>query len=350
MLGKYDVDQGEVEITPLNQVSAFSTVLKTMYMYEEPDVLGRRLRWAFDSPQLLVIPRAGLWENAYYERDSRSLQFFSFKNPFNLQEMIHTSLSRDIVAHETGHAVLDGICPHLYNAITPQSLALHEAIADITALLMSIRSRKLVELVLKQTGGSIDQSTHFSSIAEQFGMAMGQSALRNLLNHKTLDEVNPVEPHALSEVLTGAFYSMLMNIFNRRKKEIAEKQGVSEYSASGKALVDSGNQFKRMLLRALDYLPPGEVSFADYGRAFIAADQVFHPEDTEERDWIRQEFVRRKIIAQESDLQVPVQDCVLDKVDLVDLLDSNWAAYEFANQNRSLLGIPNGISFQVDRV
>jgi hypothetical protein len=49
-------------------------------------------------------------------------------------------LSRDIVSHETGHAIIDGVAPDLYNAVTPQSLALHEAMADLAALLLAFET------------------------------------------------------------------------------------------------------------------------------------------------------------------------------------------------------------------
>ena len=130
-------------------------------MYEDQGVLGREVRWAFDAPQLLIVPRAGLMENAYYERDSHSLQFFFFPSSQDEKEMVYTSLARDIVAHETGHAILDGIAPHLWFAITPQSRALHEAIGDLTALLVSIESNKLRESVLKKTNGSIQRFDPF---------------------------------------------------------------------------------------------------------------------------------------------------------------------------------------------
>ena len=87
------------------------------------------------------------------------------------------------------------------------------------------------------------------------------------------------EPHVLCEVLTGALYSIIMKIHSARVGELAERENKSEFSVSGKALAISADHFKRMILRALDYLPPGEISFADYGRAIIAADQASHPEN-----------------------------------------------------------------------
>src|SRR6185295_18081466 len=119
---------GGRELSPgVLSVSVFGTVHKVISLFEEPDTLGRRIDWAFDGPQLLVVPRAGDTANAFYERYSRSLQFFHVDRPG--VGRVYTAASQDIVAHETGHAVLDAIAPDLYDAVTPQSLAMHEAIA-----------------------------------------------------------------------------------------------------------------------------------------------------------------------------------------------------------------------------
>lgn len=351
VLGRYDLPK-EPDITSraFSQVSVFATVLKTIYMYEEADTLGRRIRWAFHAPQLLVIPRAGRWDNAFYERDSHSLQFFYFQSPKNPSELIYTSLARDIVAHETGHAILDGIAPHLWDAITPQALALHEAVGDLTALLVSLRSGKLKEAVLERTGGSIENATHFSAIAEDFGLARGSGALRSLLNETTLNDVDRSQPYALCVVLTGALYKVLVKMHEARKKLYAARLNRSEYSVSGKALVDAAQHFKRMTLRALDYLPPGEVSFADYGRAIIAADQASHPKEAQERDWISDEFVRRGLVGDRAALQPVPPAGDLKGLDLGTLTRSDWAAYDFANsrRGRQLLGIPANTPFQVE--
>ena len=164
-------DENDLNSLDFNQVSVFATILKTMDMFEEADTLGRPLTWAFNGPQLLVIPRAGEWANAFYERETHSLQFFYFPPESNPDKPVFTSLSHDIVCHETGHAILDGIAPDLYNCISPQALALHEAIADLTALILALRSNSLRTAVLDQTGGNLKGGTAFSRVAEEFGRA-----------------------------------------------------------------------------------------------------------------------------------------------------------------------------------
>ncbi len=345
-LGSYKVDRKRIYSAHFIQVSVFATVLRTMYMYEEQDTLGRRVAWGFDAPQLLVVPRAGWWANAYYERRSHSLQFFSFRAG---NKLIHTSLSRDIVAHETAHALIDGIDPDLYDALDPQSLALHEGVADLTAVLIAFRSGKLRRAVLDKTDGSIEKSTNFSSIGEQFGRAIDPSGqagwLRNLLNEDKLDPdgdpADEPEEHELSQVITGVLYRFLTVLHTDYKRGLAERFGTSTFAVSGRALFGASEQFKRMILRGLDYLPPGEVTFADYGRAILAADQASFEDDTWRR-WLRENFVSRGIVREESDLDVEtnVPNRAIRDVDLQGLVDSDWVAYTFAEKNRELLGIP----------
>lgn len=355
-------DPNDLNSLDFNQVSVFATILKTMYMFEEPDTLGRPLTWAFNGPQLLVVTRAGEWANAFYERETHSLQFFYFQPESDPEKTVYTSLSHDIVAHETGHAILDGIAPDLYNCISPQALALHEAVADLIALTLALRSAPLREAVLAQTGGDLKGRTAFSKVAEEFGQASDSEsdALRSLFNKRTLnpkdkskDEfgtpnlVARNEPHDLSEVLSGAFYSVLIKIFQQTRKTKDRTTG-KPYTLN-KALWVAAERLKRMIFRALDYLPPGEVSFADYGRAIIAADQASHPHDKQERQWICDEFVKRHMVTGEGALKVETNFKArqLAGLDLQTLVDSDWAAYEFANENRKFLGIPEGVHFRV---
>lgn len=348
VIGEYEIaDRTAVSSRDLLAVSVFATVQKTMQLFETKDALGRPLTWAFNAPQLLVVPQAGRMPNAYYERESRSLQFFFFAAKNNPERTVYSCASRDIVAHETAHAILDGILPDLYNASTPQALALHESIADLTALLSSFECRELAAAVLRVTGGRIDEPTAFSAIAEEFGIERGGSGpLRTLRNTKSLDPKDKLnfvardEPHDLSEVLSGALFGVMVAVYAQWRKKYEEPMT---------ALAIASRQFRRMIYRALDYLPPGEISFADYGRAILAADQAHHPDEASGRKALIEEFVKRRIVPNARTLSVKTNHRLkaVAAVDVETLATSDWAAYEFANQNRKLFGIPEDVHFRV---
>jgi hypothetical protein len=378
----HPVSMGDPDVDPAaTAVSVFGAVHKTIGMFEEQDALGRPVDWAFDAPQLLVVPRAGEMANAYYERESDSLQFFFFADPTRAGRWIHTANSQDIVAHETAHALLDGIAPDLYSAISPQSLAIHEAVADLASLLVSLRSRELTRRVLEDTGGLIDNSNAFSGLAEQFAIGLDPERyyLRNLNNTTRVQDVPSHEPHELSTVLSGAFYRLLLMTYNELRGHYASKStpdpGVvaepeanyvektatageppsSTRSTSGalgsdaKALFVAGERIKRTLLRGLDYLPPGDVNFADLARAVLASDEASHPDSSTLREWLVQEFVTRGMVPGRKDLDVRTNfdRKSLREVDIAELVASDFAAYRFAEGNRAWLKIPRNTPFEV---
>ncbi len=379
--GRYELPKGKDLNDPtFMQVATFGGVYKTLDMFEEADTLGRRVQWAFPGPQLMVLPRAGEWANAFYERGSRSIQLFYFV-PQGGSQPVYTCHSQDIIAHETAHAVIDGVAPDLYNATSPEALAIHESMADLATLIMAFRSRELAARVLAQTGGLLNQSSAFTAIAEQFGSALRENrhALRDLKNETTMNDSNldRSSPHALSEVLSGALYAVMVKIYDElrqmpedveapatplavnaefqqwaksaepsaRKFRAGERRG----TAPGRALFIAGERFKRSVLRGLDYLPPGEVSFADLGRAMLASDEASHPDSGQQREWLKQEFVRRGIVARGATLEVDTnyENSKVAALDLEELVRSDWLAYQFANENRTLLNIPRKVPFEV---
>ncbi len=353
-LGRYQIaDEKDIYSSDFMSVSAFGTVLRTMHMFEEEDTLGRRLNWAFDGP-LSILPRAGLDRNAYYDRETQTLKLCYFGKPGDPSHNVYTALSRDIVCHETGHAILDGIAPHLLyasKARAPQTYALHESVADLTAVVMSFRSGHLREAILEETRGSIDNVSAFSSIGEEFGKEfLSLDCLRDLRSPLCIGDVSPDDEYELSQVLSGALYKMIIGMHNRWWQRFSGEGAALDYSQSGKALAIAVDHFKRMIFRALDYLPPAEVSFADYGRAIIAADQASHPNDPKEREFICQEFTERGIVDSPEAMEVETdyEHAAVKELDLEAVMDNDTAAHVFVDQNRDLLNIPAGVAFNLE--
>ncbi len=361
----YLIDPSDFQEPEYRAVLVFGSVWKTIDMFEDENILGsrRKLAWAFGAPQLLIVPRAGEWPNAFYERESHSLQFFYFETD---RGTLNTCLSADIVAHETGHAVLDAICPDLYDATSPQSLAIHESIADLTAICRALDNRPLVDEIGSRPEWTIRESSQFTALAEEFGNAISlgrRSYLRNAYNNKTLcddapkeDQVARDEPHALSEVLTGALYRAFVAQYEKfYDKYMADEDDreKAQKAARGKALGIARDRFSRIVFRALDYVPPGEVSFADLGRAIVAADMAAYPSDDDnaDRQVIIDEFVRRCIVATADELMVPtlyeLESLSNPEADFDAIRDSEWHAQQFVNDNRNVFGIPSGVAFEL---
>jgi len=226
---------------------------------------------------------------------------------------------------------------------------------------MALDSWTLRRSILEESESSLEDSTAFSFIGDEFAEVLkGTRGLRNLCNKKKLSDVRGDEPHDLSEVLSGALYSVMVYIHEKLKAKYSKardraKLAYPRSSTSGMTLWAAARRLKRMVFRALDYLPPGEISFVDYGRALIAVDEVAYLEDADKiRDRICEEFTSRCIVSSKSELELTAKfddefDEALKDIDVPTLHRSDYAAYEFSRKPkiRQLLCIPPDIRFEV---
>lgn len=334
-------------------INAFGTAWKTVTMFERPLGLGRRVRWAFPGEQLLIVPRAGRRENAFYDRRTRSLQFFSFSTPGG--DEVHTALSRDIVAHETGHALLDAVAPWLADTVGPESIATHEAVADLVAVLAAIDLAPLRERVLEAVGNDLASPNSFARVAEEFGRTRsgalpGHVALRDLRNTLRPADVPPNKPHELSQVLSGLLYDTLAATYESVRAGLAPS-GLSPATVANRALGAASQLVQRLLIQGLDLLPPGEVGFADVGRAVLAADRALQPDDARlgpHRVALAERFVARGVVSAAAALDQVVPEGLSIPADEVGpLLTSDWLAHRYVDVRRDLLGIPVGARVRV---
>jgi len=199
--------------------------------------------WAA-TQNLFVIPRAGRQLNAFYDR--RALKFFYAQDPITRQ-IVYAANSTDVVSHEAGHAILDAIRPDLFHMQAMEVWAFHESFGDINAILNIMQHDEILDRALLETNGDIKQTNIISQLAEEMGHAifnltkgkMGHSAasLRNAVNSFTYTEPERLprsgldtqlisEPHNFSRVFTGAWYDILVGIY-----EIEKANGLPPKSA-----------------------------------------------------------------------------------------------------------------------
>lgn len=246
-----------------HQLNTYAIAVRAIELVEME--LGRELRWGFDASRLIILPHAGSLANAFYSEDTHSLQFYSFRSGPDKQ-VYHTSLSHDIVAHETGHAILDAVRDRYTEGLHPETSALHEAIADLTAVFAALSH----DIILKKVAKKMEQANFISDIAEHF--EGNHQALRNLLQSPKPESYwqKKLSPHDRSLKLTCAIYEALLAL--QKNRIDAGMDHVSALKLARKAL-------QRMVVRGLDFLPPADGTFQDFGIAIIKADTVANPQD-----------------------------------------------------------------------
>jgi hypothetical protein len=239
--------------------------------------------------------------NAFYSRNDKALKFGDFNMPGTTPpQKVYTCRSLDIVSHETGHAILDGLKPGwLLSSNPPQTGGLHESFGDLTAIFLTLSQLDQVEAIIAYTKANLHNKNFLADLAEQFGLALGRSnGLRNADNDLKLSEVG-TEVHAISQVFTGGIYDVLADIFAFERKP-AEKDDAS-------VLYEVGQYMLSLLLRAIIAAPDTAATFADVANkmlAFCAADG----KPAQYRTFMRNRFIFREVVVSPTPLMADAED------------------------------------------
>ena len=306
-----------------HQQMVYAVMMTTIRNFER--ALGRRILWAEqiphnDRPQkpsratrpplqfgfvqrLRVYPHALRQANAFYDPERKALLFGYFNaNPADpgLQlpgSTVFTCLSHDIIAHETTHAILDGLHRRYIFATHPDTRAFHEAFADIVALFQHFTFPEVLRHQIALTRGDLQQQNLLGQLAQEFGRATGgYGGLRDAIGGFDQNgEWKPKSPsiddyrtqkefHARGSILVAAVFEAFVNVYRERIRKVLRiatngtgnlPQGellpdlVDELA---RVAADTAATVLRICIRALDYCPPVDLTFGDYLRALITAD------------------------------------------------------------------------------
>jgi hypothetical protein len=256
--------------------------------------LGRRVPWDFGTHQLYLVPHGEIRANAYYSPAKRAVIFGLV--PMADGSTLYSCLSHDIIAHETTHAILDGLRPGFFTAGLPDQGAFHEGFADVVALLSVFGVPAVAEAALGNVDGdqllSASQvtadklkSSFLLQLAEQFGEAVhGRrgSPLRESVNlpPETDWEHDPEfqEVHRRGEVLVAVLTDAFLQMWLGRLKELF-KPGRASRTLAAEEGAKAAEHLLNMVIRAIDYLPPVEFEFSDFLEAILVSDAELVPDD-----------------------------------------------------------------------
>jgi hypothetical protein len=301
------------EGTPqFHQQMVYAVTMRTIRTFEQ--ALGRVALWApgidADSlgsartfvQRLRIYPHALREKNAYYDPGRKAILYGYFPEQEELGGMpngiVFTCLSHDIIAHETVHALLDGLYPRFMEPTNPDVWAFHEAFADIVALLQHFSIPEVLKSQLSHTRGNLKIENLLGELAQQFGRATGaRASLRDAIGavdpntgtwHRKLPDPflfkHTIEPHARGAIFVSALFDAFIEIYEAQSADLLRlATGGTGILPAGSIPPDLVNRLAaeaakaashllNICIRGLDYCPPVDITFGDYVRAVITAD------------------------------------------------------------------------------
>lgn len=287
--------------------NVYAVVMATVARFEL--ALGRRAPFAFPGGGLYpgaapgrghvlkAAPHAFAEANAFYSRRDEGLFFGYFPGASG---NVFSCLAHDVVAHETAHALLDGLRTRYADPSSPEQAAFHEAFADIVALLSVFRNRAVVDAAFGATTKTLTpkaltekelKESALGGLAEQMGTELDpvrRKALRTSVelpvSDKHLQSQEFEEPHRRGEILVAAVMNAFIGVWRRRLGPIGLDAG---RALDRERVIEEGSEaaahLLTMLIRAVDYAPPVDLQFSDYLSAVLTADHQLYPDDRKYR-------------------------------------------------------------------
>jgi hypothetical protein len=310
--GNPQFHQQMVYAVAMSTIQHFERALGREIFWSELEITSKSEKKKKYKPirRLRIYPHALREANAYYDPDKKALLFGYFPaRPESAGTempggMVFTCLSHDIVAHETTHAILDGMQRYFLEPSNVDALAFHEAFADLVALFQHFTYPEILRRQLQCARGDLAGESLLGQLATEFGQAIGgRGALRSAIgeydeNHKWQRRepapdmmLTEKEPHDRGALLVAAVFDAFLAIYRHRTSDLlriaTEGTGVLPAGDLHPDLVNrlaneaakSAEHVLLMCIRAIDYCPPVDINFGDYLRALITADYDLVPDD-----------------------------------------------------------------------
>ena len=350
--------------------NVYAIVMRTLARFEF--ALGRRVPWSFGGHQLNVAPHAFAEANAFYSEEDKGLFFGYFEGNTT---RVFTCLSHDVVAHETTHALLDGLRTGFTELSGPDQAGFHEAFADVVALLSIFSLPEIVAALLNEEfrparqGGEIRlidakrveaaalRETSLLALAEQFGREVqdshGDALRRSVMIEPGADVLSRMEyqeEHARGEVLAAAMMRAFLDLWGRRIRELGtfggDKYNLDMVIEEGAKVAD---HLLTMAIRALDYCPTVDIDFPAFLAAALTGDAELVPDDRYGyRQLLRDAFAAYGILPPDEGCRIPDGTwCRFEAAVPISYANTNFESmlrdkeevFRFIWENRAALGI-----------
>lgn len=216
-------------------VHTYTVARMTLDMYIRDLKFDWRWHWDRDcgagvpKTPLRIIAHAGEKPNSVYHRGKRVMKFFYY-TPLH-GKTCYLCRSFDVVAHETGHAILDSLKPKMYLIHEGQARALHEAFADLTAIFCILDQLDCCEEVVAESKSDLRSAPFLTTTGEALATPPSDEAaahdskdqegddffgVRNA-NNNAVGSTCGNSVYGISAVFTGYVYDVLVDAFMQER-------------------------------------------------------------------------------------------------------------------------------------
>ncbi len=268
---------------------AFACVRRVQDICES--YLGRRLPWFFAPTyeRLEIVPWLP-WDNA--QSGFGFLELGESGGPDG--RPLPFALNFDVLAHETGHAMLLNAIGLPRTGFTDDYLAYHEAVADFISLISLLHFDSALDKILRRTRGNLFLLSELDRVAE-----LTEERQIRLANHSLrLTDVGH-DPHDHGRPLLGALYDSLVYLFQQKlvergltalrprdfreiRQEIGRPEIEGELATSQadyelvhyptkSALIEARDAIASILFKSWAQLEPDGFDFAEAAEALLVA-------------------------------------------------------------------------------
>lgn len=258
----------------------FAVAASTLALFES--TLGRRMGWRGEGRLKLYVYDRVPYAATGYNRQESEIRF-GHRRDRRTGRAVPLALFRDLVAHEVTHAILDGYRKRWADEYaTLDELALHEAVADLVAMLSVFSSRdRVAQLLASQPGvgdpEAIDEGLLRSGLFRFADGLFTRGAARSPLDGEVDPDWRSIpSPHRRAEVVVRALLNVVLRLWTQRLDNPGGRSSLYQVASAGG---DVGHRVLTMLIRGLGYMPPVDVTWEDLLRGILAADRVLVPDD-----------------------------------------------------------------------
>lgn len=289
--------------------NVYAIVMRILARFEF--ALGRRVSWGFDGHQLKVAPHAFADANAFYSERDEALMFGYF--PGARGQLVFSCLSHDVVAHETTHALVDGLRERYTDPSSPDQAGFHEGFSDVVALLSVFAIPDVVRMIIdlkwrqenkkgrrrrgpgdsrisiKSLDADVLRESIIFGLADEMGEEMSKVRGQPL---RASAKLNPSpkwyqqseefkEPHRRGEILVAAMMNAFLEVWSARLQALdPTRTGWLDRDRVVEEGAHIADRLLTMSIRALDYCPPVHIEYGDFLSALVTADYELHPDDS----------------------------------------------------------------------